>query len=89
MLKTCEMCSNDFLTESDPYVVVPRPIGAKYYCYCMIAEGNELSKINKLIVENKKLREALKEIRNMDWGTDHCDAKNMIADKVLDEYRNK
>jgi hypothetical protein len=27
--------------------------------------------------------EALEEIRNMDWGTDHCDGKNMIADKVL------
>jgi tRNA U55 pseudouridine synthase TruB len=27
--------------------------------------------------------EKLSEIREMDWGTDHCDAKNMIADEAL------
>lgn len=42
-------------------------------------------KVSRLIAENKKLREALEEIRNIDWGTDHCDKKNMIADKILRE----
>ena len=31
----------------------------------------------------KLLVKALTEIRNLDWGTDYCDAKNMIADKAL------
>lgn len=27
--------------------------------------------------------EALLQIRETDWGTDHCDAKNMLADEAL------
>lgn len=33
--------------------------------------------------EIERLKTALLEIRNIDWGTDHCDEKNMIADKAL------
>jgi hypothetical protein len=55
MLKTCEMCSNDFITEADPYVVIPRPSGVKYYCSCMIVQGNEQSTIDRLKAEINKL----------------------------------
>jgi hypothetical protein len=46
-------------------------------------------KIKELEAENKKLREALLAIRNTDWGTDHCDSKNMIADEALSAMEEK
>ena len=59
MLETCHLCKGDFLTEADPYVVRPTPHGVKLYCSCMIVGHDQLSGIEKLQAENKKLREAL------------------------------
>jgi hypothetical protein len=59
MIMTCELCGNEFLTEADPYVVRNTPQGQKYYCSCMIINHDQVSGIDKLQAENKKLREAL------------------------------
>lgn len=69
MIMTCELCGNDFLTEADPYVIQNTPQGQKYYCNCMISNHNQISGIDKLQAENKKLLEALKFYANVnDWG---------------------
>lgn len=44
------------------------------------ANKGQAKTINQLIL-------ALKEIRDLDWGTDHCDAKNMIADDILNKIK--
>ncbi len=59
MLKTCDMCAEDFLTEADPHVIRPTPAGYKIYCSCMIVGHNQRSGIEKLKLENAKLKEAL------------------------------
>lgn len=56
---TCELCGNEFLTEADPYVVRNTPQGQKYYCSCMIINHDQVSGIDKLQAENKKLKNAL------------------------------
>jgi hypothetical protein len=65
MIMTCELCGNEFLTEADPYVVRNTPQGQKYYCSCMIINHDQVSGIDKLQAENKKLREALNDISTM------------------------
>ena len=59
MLKTCDLCKEDFLTEADPHVIRPTPSGYKIYCSCMIIGHDQLSGIKKLQTENAKLKEAL------------------------------
>ncbi len=59
MIMTCELCGNDFLTEADPYVIQNTPQGQKYYCSCMISNHNQISSIDKLQAQNKKLRQEL------------------------------
>lgn len=61
MLENCHLCKGDFLTEADPYIVRPTPHGVKLYCSCMIVGHDQLSGIEKLQAENKKLREALED----------------------------
>lgn len=67
MIMTCELCGNDFLTEADPYVIQNTPQGQKYYCNCMISNHNQISSIDKLQAENKKLRDALEEIAKSEY----------------------
>ena len=57
MLKTCENCNQDFLTEADPYVVVPTSNGYRYYCSCCLASNDNIKSIvalKKEIIELKK-----------------------------------
>lgn len=60
MIASCESCGEDFLTESDPYVVRPTNNGNKLYCYCHIKGFDEvITKADKLQAENAKLKKAL------------------------------
>lgn len=45
MILTCELCQNQFLTESDPHIVIPGQ-EPEIYCYC---------RVKGLEVENAKL----------------------------------
>lgn len=71
MLRTCDNCGKDFLTEADPYVINPRPNGAKYYCSCRIkGEGDSiasLSQVMKWRYENEKMRALLTKFANADY----------------------
>lgn len=51
MILTCELCQSQFLTESDPHVVIPGP-ETKIYCYCQV-KGNEQKWIDQLKHEHK------------------------------------
>lgn len=51
MMLTCELCQSQFLTESDPHVVIPGP-ETKIYCYCQV-KGNEQKWIDQLKHEHK------------------------------------
>jgi len=51
MILTCEICQSQFLTESDPHVVIPGP-ETKIYCYCQV-KGNEQKWIDQLKHEHK------------------------------------
>jgi hypothetical protein len=70
MLKTCENCAKDFLTEADPYVVVPTPNGCRYYCSCRIVGHDSvksLAQVMKWRYENDKMRELLLKFANADY----------------------
>lgn len=46
----------------------------------------ELSDLQKRLSEAEEL---IKKIREIDWNTDHCDAKNMLADEYLEKYKHQ
>lgn len=62
MLVTCELCSNEFLTESDPHVVRPIPKGYKIYCMCQI-RGFEEIKQRESVMES--LKEAIESMERL------------------------
>ena len=51
MILACELCQSQFLTESDPHVIIPGP-ETKVYCYCQI-KSNEQKWIDQLKHEHK------------------------------------
>jgi hypothetical protein len=53
MILTCKLCQSQFLTESDPHVVIPGK-EFKIYCYCQV-KGLE-SENAKLIQEIEKFK---------------------------------
>ena len=63
---SCELCKRDFLTEADPHVIRPTSKGYLHYCSCMIINHDQISGIEKLQTENKKLREALEVVLGYD-----------------------
>ena len=52
MILTCELCQAQFLTESDPHVIIP---GAeiKIYCYCQVKGDEDQRWIDQLKHEHK------------------------------------
>jgi hypothetical protein len=59
-----------------------------WFCNAMEARSNyEQKEIDSLKTQLAEAEKALTEIRNLDWGTDHCDAKNMVANKYLKKYK--
>lgn len=52
MILTCELCQSQFLTESDPHVIIP---GAeiKIYCYCQVKGDEDQRWIDQLKYEHK------------------------------------
>jgi hypothetical protein len=58
MILTCELCQNQFLTESDPHVVIPGK-EIKIYCYCQVKQSEKKYNVSKL--EYDKDKEAFNE----------------------------
>jgi hypothetical protein len=52
MILTCELCQNQFLTESDPHVVIPGK-ETKIYCYCQVKGNDDIKWIDQLKHEHK------------------------------------
>lgn len=52
MILTCELCQSQFLTESDPHVIIPGP-ETKIYCYCQVKGDDDQRWIDQLKHEHK------------------------------------
>ena len=52
MILTCELCQSQFLTESDPHVIIPGP-ETKIYCYCQVKGDDDQRWIDQLRHEHK------------------------------------
>ncbi len=57
MIQECDKCKDDFLTEADSYLVIPKPSGTKIICYKCYERM-----INSKDAQIKLLREALVDI---------------------------
>jgi hypothetical protein len=62
MILTCELCQNQFLTESDPHVVIPGQ-EIKIYCWCPVIG---------LEAENAKLQAEIEKLKGYlaNWEND-------------------
>lgn len=60
MILTCELCQSQFLTESDPHVIIPGP-ETKIYCYCKV-KGNEKKLIDMLKHDHNLFQKCLGEL---------------------------
>ena len=56
MIETCSNCSNEFLTEADPYVVVPRN-NYKLLCYNCFSINYETAILKQRLQEAEKVIE--------------------------------
>ena len=52
MILTCELCQSQFLTESDPHVIIPGP-ETKIYCNCQVKGDSDQRWIDQLKHEHK------------------------------------
>lgn len=52
MILTCELCQSQFLTESDPHVIIPG-LETKIYCYCQVKGDGDQRWIDQLKHEHK------------------------------------
>jgi methylphosphotriester-DNA--protein-cysteine methyltransferase len=71
MILTCELCQNQFLTESDPHVVIPGK-ETKIYCSCQVKRPKEMAKrIRELESENAKLNQEIEKFKSYleAWGS--------------------
>jgi transcriptional regulator with PAS, ATPase and Fis domain len=91
MIVSCELCGEDFLTESDCYVVRPTPKGNKLYCYCQIRNFEEMSAMEKLQAENAFLKENINgtKIKQMNDRIEDLLAENKKLREALELCRKE
>jgi len=65
MILTCELCQNQFLTESDPHVVIPGQ-EFKIYCYCQIKRLKEIESYLPKVPTQTYEKEMAKRIRELE-----------------------
>jgi hypothetical protein len=102
MILTCELCQNQFLTESDPHVVIPGK-EIKIYCYCQVKQSEKKYNVSKLEYDKdkeafNKYVEANKSIYFglPDWEVDTdrtiweaaCNYKQKEIDELLGQLRS-
>lgn len=81
MILTCELCRSQFLTESDPHIVIPGP-ETKIYCYCQV-KGNEQKWIEQLKHEHKLYQKHLSGLKADNERLEAENAKLKEAIEVL------
>jgi len=62
MILTCELCQSQFLTESDPHVIIPG-LETKIYCYCQVKGDGDQKWIDQLKHEHKLYQKHLDGLR--------------------------
>lgn len=62
MILTCKLCQSQFLTESDPHVIIPGP-ETKVYCYCKVKGDYDQRWIEQLKHEKKLYQKHLDVIK--------------------------
>jgi len=65
MILTCELCKNQFLTESDPHVVIPGQ-EFKVYCYCQVKSLKEIVSYLPRVPTQQYKKEMAKRIRELE-----------------------
>ena len=65
MILTCELCQNQFLTESDPHVVIPGK-EPKIYCYCQVKRLKEIVSYLPKVPTQPCEKETSKRIRELE-----------------------
>ena len=62
MILTCELCQSQFLTESDPHVIIPGP-ETRVYCYCQVKSDDDQKWIDQLRHEHKLYQKHLSALK--------------------------
>lgn len=65
MILTCELCQNQFLTESDPHVVIPGQ-EFKIYCCCQVKRLKEIESYLPKVPTQQYEKEMAKRIRELE-----------------------
>lgn len=65
MILTCELCQNQFLTESDPHVVIPGQ-EFKIYCDCQVKRLKEIESYLPKMPTQTYEKEMAKRIRELE-----------------------
>ena len=88
MIETCSNCSNEFLTEADPYVVVPRN-NYKLLCYNCFSINYETAILKQRLQEAEKVIEFYANKNSWDE-EDWCNFSSGICDTdVSDRFGGK
>jgi hypothetical protein len=83
MILTCELCQNQFLTESDPHVVIPGK-EIKIYCYCQVKGNNEQKWIDQLKHEHKLYQ---KHLSGLNKEIERLEAENAKLNQEIEKFR--
>ena len=59
------------------------------FCDDVLARWNNRPIEDSLKQKLKEAERVIAAIREIDWNTDHCDAKNMLADEYLEKYNHQ
>ena len=87
MILACELCQSQFLTESDPHVVIPGP-ETKIYCYCCYCQmkGNEQKWIDQLKHEHKLYQ---KHLSGLKADNERLEAENAKLRQCIEWYADR
>lgn len=83
MILTCDLCQFQFLTESDPHVIIPGP-ETKIYCYCQV-KGNEQKWIDQLKHEHKLYQ---KHLGGLKAEVERLEAENAKLNQEIEKFKS-
>ena len=84
MILTCELCQNQFLTESDPHVVIPGK-EIKIYCCCQIKGNDDIKWIDQLKHEHKLYQ---KHLSGLNKENERLEAENAKLNQEIEKFES-
>jgi hypothetical protein len=84
MILTCELCQSQFLTESDPHVVIPGQ-EFKIYCYCKIKGNYDQRWIDQLKHEHKLYQ---KHLSGLNKENERLEAENAKLIQEIEKFKS-